>query len=381
MKIAIYEPIHLDWVLPYCAFFTHLPHEVSFFTSATFESDLTTVLGTNYSRFTFYYFSLEEGRQVFRQKIKQFFSTQSWDVIVLNSIDFRHLLLFEAIRSSTATVLLNVHDINNFFCSPLSLHPKKLVRTIGKRLLRKRASGFIVNASAMKEYILSHQLTTKPVYWLPPVITQAKPPAGRPGVPVLTVPGSIDEKRRDYHLVLQVFQKLAEALSYKIRLVLAGRPVGVYGEMILAKARELQRLGIDITVYAAEIPEVLFQDLVSQSSLLWSPLCASTAIHDAIEETYGQTKVSGNMYDAIRHGKPLLVPEWLTVPKELESSCIRYGSAEEALRLASHFFLEEDNYLHLSQKAYGNAHYFSLERGIATLNQMLRAAIATNSRP
>lgn len=381
MKIAIYEPIHLDWVLPYCEFFSHLSHDVSFFTSDAFEADLKTVLGANYSRFTFYYFRLDESRHVFRHKIKHFFLSQSWDVIILNSIDFRHLLLFEAIRSGTATVLINVHDINNFFRSPLSPHPRKLVRTIGKRLLLKKAGGFIVNANAMRDYILSNQLTTKPVYWLPPVITRAKPPAGRPEVPVLTVPGSIDEKRRDYHLVLQVFQKLAEALSYKIRFVLAGRPVGTYGDTILAKARELQRKGIAITFYTDEIPEATFQDLISRSSLLWSPLCKSTAIHDAIKETYGQTKVSGNMYDAIRHGKPLLVPDWLTVPNELGSSCIRYASANEAFDLASQFFLGDEYFLRLSNEAFLNAQNFSLERGIATLNQMLTGLAAANSRP
>ncbi|MBL0134849.1 MAG: hypothetical protein IPP79_13075 [Chitinophagaceae bacterium] len=56
---------------------------------------------------------------------------------------------------------------------------------------------------------------------------------------------------------------------------------------------------------------------------------------DNIAETYGQSKSSGNMFDAIRYAKPLLVPASLTIDKEQEDAAIVYKDLEELIEILS----------------------------------------------
>ncbi|MDQ3277426.1 MAG: hypothetical protein M3Q06_03815 [Bacteroidota bacterium] len=225
----------------------------------------------------------------------------------------------------------------------------------------------------MKRYIERNAFTKKPVFWLPHVITRAQPPVDNSANLVLTIPGAIDHKRRDYLFALDVFETL-HSLHPSTRLILAGRPVGEYGNTILSKCKGLQQEGKSILFFNHEIKETTFQSLLSESTFLFSPLQVSTTIHDDIPEQYGVSKYSGNIYDAIRHGKILLVPATLSVPKEMESSTVFYHAKEHFITRLLELVSDKEKLFQLQNEAYQNAMNFTKADYAHRFNALLHLA-------
>ena len=377
MKLAIYETVHLDWVLPYCELFLLRNEEVYFLTNISFEKDIKETLGDRFHRFKWTFLDTEIGPFAFYKELKRFFSAQIYKGIILNSIEARHLIVAAAIRNSPMT-FINVHDINNYFKPAFALQLRQNIRSIGKKWLHQKADGYIINAEAMKDFITKNKLSKKPVYWLPPVIERASlMQLDEKSLFTFTIPGSIDEKRRDYQTVLEAFAQLHELYTNQFLISLAGRPVGAYGQMILKKVKALQEKGIQISYSETEIEEIAFQKLIASSSIIISPLTRQTVIHDNIKEEYGTSKVSGNIYDAIRHGKPMIVPDYLTLPKEISSSCLKYKNKEDLLKLLIRCINEKDYINALLQQAFYNSKQFSVTSTMNKLETLLNV-IATH---
>ena len=62
------------------------------------------------------------------------------------------------------------------------------------------------------------------------------------------IPGNIEEKRKDYIMILNIFEKIF--LSYSnVSLSLLGRPLGEYGEMVIDKCNNLKEKGYKVNYY------------------------------------------------------------------------------------------------------------------------------------
>jgi hypothetical protein len=373
MRIAIYETVHLDWVLPLCELFSMRKDEVYIFTNRAFANDLKESLQDKFSLFHWVFTDPAQSRTHFWKLLKSFFRKATFDIILLNSVDSRHLLLYRAVlQQRKAKVLINIHDIHNFFKPQYKLHWRTLARTAGKKALRTRSSAFIVNAFRMKQYIEKEKLTSKPVFWLPPVIEKLRDhDDGSSSAFTITVPGSIDEKRRDYKSVLFAVKRLHQQMPNAVRLVLAGRPVGEYGRQIIREAQDLIRQGVLVYYSEVELPESEFQELIARSTVLLSPQVSQTSIHDGIQEQYGVTKNSGNTYDAIRHGKPLIVPSHLVVPDEIQSSCISYASQHDLVDKLTQLVTNQRELDKLIAVARSNSKHFTVDKGLKKLDLIL----------
>ena len=143
-----------------------------------------------------------------------------------------------------------------------------------------------------------------------------------------------------------------------------------YGVKIIEKAKKLNTRGAHISFYEEVISENEFQHIISASSLILSPLVSSTTIHDNVAEVYGESKGSGNIYDAIRHAKPLIIPFKVTVPKEIISSCIRYESKENLVQQLLEILTRDAILCEYRQNAERNSEKFSKER----IRSMFKAA-------
>jgi len=362
MKIAIYETVHLDWVIPLCELFSVRSDEVSFFTNVSFEKDIKEALKENYKLFHWRYVDPEVRLLPHLQQLKAFLNSDRFDYIILNSVESRHLLVYAAILPKrNPKIFINLHDVNNFFNAHYSFKFRALIKKAGKELLKTKAAGFIVNAKAMKAYIESNKLTSKPVFWLPPVIEKTRLTSSNFTSPLITItiPGSIDQKRRDYISVLNVFEKIHQTLPASIEIVLAGRPVGLYGTSVLTKVKAMIDQGMRVLYSSKEIEEKDFQELIASSTILLAPLKVDTSIHDNIKEQYGISKVSGNIYDAIRHGKPLIVPSSLIVPEEIKTSCLYYTSEEHLFEQIIVLATNKQFLRDLTLKALKNSKQFS----------------------
>lgn len=372
LKIAIYDTVHLDLIIPYAQLLAEEEFTVCFITSADFKDELESILARKNSRYTWYFLNPNDSIRTFSISIFLIFKSRQYDLVILNSIDSRHLIIYTILKLfRPRKILLNLHDINNFFKTKWSVSIRTNIRSAGKKLLMLLTDGYIVNMEAMKNYIAANHFTKKQVYWLQPVFYT--PPAQATKTTfsnTIVVPGSIEQKRRNYDLVLYAAQ---EMLNDKIPVtwILAGKPVEKYGAAIIKKAKKLNTRGAVISYFQEEIPENEFQHILATCSFIFSPLVSPTKVRDNIMEVYGQSKASGNVNDTIRHAKPFIVPSTFTVPADIASSCIIYNSKEDLVEQLLKLLTDNQTLADFKKKAEENAGKFTKERII----NMFKAAL------
>ena len=365
MRILIYEIVHLDWVIPYAKLLADENYRVTFYVASSFEKDLKEALGETFFKYTWIYERPAISNYTFHQSFNKVLSKSLWDFIILNTVDSRHLLIYFLLKKvSNTKVLLNVHAINNFFKPTINLNIRINIRTIGKKLLKRKIDGYIVNAYEMKMYLEKNCLTEKPVFWLPPVIYNPLPAPQQSTNSTFTIliPGTIDVRRRNYDLVLTIMHEYQLEGQNPIKFIFAGKPHDIYGSEIIAKCKELAVMGFDIVYFEEEIPEVLFQKLVSEADVILSPLKSQISIHDNIEETYGITQGSGNIYDAIRHAKPFILPFLVQKVEAIKSSCLTYQTKTELKEVLNMLFLNKQKLSYYHQNAVENSLGFTKEK-------------------
>lgn len=374
MEIAIYEIIHLDWIIPIARLLEDDNYNVTFYVSSGFEHTLKKALPQSYHKYTWVHVQPEASVLSFYKSFSQVFSKPTWDIILLNSVDSRHLFIyFSLLKNKKTKILLNVHDVNNFFKPQISFQYRKILRKIGKRLLNKIIDGFVVNANEMKKYIEDQALTKKPVYWIPPVIFESSTLENNleSGFTVV-IPGTVDKRRRDYDLILSIIREFWNDGIHSIRFIIAGQPAGAYGNNLIETFHQLADQGFPIVYFTDEIPELQFQKLVASATVILSPLQSQTAIHDNITEAYGTTKGSGNVYDAIRHAKPMIIPASIQKVKAIESSCITYSSGSDLKKLLLQLATDQTRLLNLQTKAIENSLKFTKEKTKEKFNKALQ---------
>jgi hypothetical protein len=136
------------------------------------------------------------------------------------------------------------------------------------------------------------------------------------GRPVkIVVPGTVERSRRDYTQVVD--------------LVCTAQASGLQPEITLLGAAKEKILQPGIITYDGVVPQPEFDEKVRGAHFLFAPIVPGTVSPDGTREIYGTTKASGNIFDIIRYAKPAFVPDYIEMPPDLESACLRYHSVEE----------------------------------------------------
>jgi hypothetical protein len=372
MKIAIYDIIHLEQVMPLIQVCQYLKLRTLLFTNERFRSEIEKQLPPDADQVNVSYKANGVSEWEFMRIAGKKLQRENVDFFILNSNDGKHLLWYKLLRADRHyKFVLNVHEVHNLFYTKYEFGIRSLLRHLGKKLLIKRADAFIVNTEAMKFYMEEKAVTTLPVFWIPAVVYENHREKTIPhSVFSIAIPGTIDHRRRDYSFVLNVYEKLITICKAAPRLVLAGAPYGKYGDEILERAATLNVKGGNIHFFKSEIPEADFETIFYESDLLWSPLKISTSIFDGITEVYGQTKNSGNTHDAVRFARPMLIPGQLVTSKEIESSVVRYEDEESCANIIAKIASDPNMQQHLKSEAIQNSMAFTTEK-VASKFQLL----------
>ncbi len=374
MKIAIYEIVHLDWIIPLAELLGKTSYEISFFVHNSMKKDLETALAENvYNKYEWVY--LKEGNILFHYRyLDEKIETNKYDIFWLNTSDSKHLVFaILKFKYSKMRLLVNIHAVNNFFKSKWSINIKRSLRHISKKILAKVTDTYLVNAERMSKYIKENKLTYKPCYTIAPVYYKEKN-NNILNINTFTVviPGSVDERRRDYKIALQawkIFLRRKNLLA-EARLILAGR-ITEYAKDIMNLYNIEETLKQTIVLYTKDIPECDFQQLMADASVILSPQVIETNTEDNIIEIYGITKNSGNSYDAIRHAKPFIVPDQLIIPEMLKLSTTRYTTAIDLANKLLDLFENTDHYKQQCQKAKESSEFFSYNATRDKIEKML----------
>ncbi|RXM49674.1 MULTISPECIES: hypothetical protein [unclassified Chryseobacterium] len=122
---------------------------------------------------------------------------------------------------------------------------------------------------------------------------------------MVTIPGGVSQKRRDYNHIFTTIQKTKT--DRKCEFIFLGK----------AKDKELKQLeqlssnlpeNISVTYFSNRVSAEAFEVWMQKADVLWCPIQQETEFF-SIKETYGKTKMTGNLGDSITYGKPAVFPK------------------------------------------------------------------------
>lgn len=340
MTIGIYESEHFETVYPVLRLLDNGQHTISVYTTEAVASQLKTPLGNDWNKFNWILKEESQSIRSFILSVTKHAAQQGYDSFLLNTVSNNHLLFARMTQKMPGTAFyLVVHDVNNLVKSHSSFGLRKMLRHIGKKQLLKKVKGFFTISSRTTAYLSGFIKDGRPVKWLPGAIfeetnyAQGKLLLNEPIR--IVVPGSLDSRRRNYQEVFE-FASLIADIKMPVEICLLGGATGTDSAALLEQCKKTAEKNRFFSFY--EIPEVPFEEFdrkMRAAHFIWVPSKVNTVMADDIKETYGLSKSSGNMFDAIRFAKPLLVPKELTIDKEQEEAAFVYASKDELIKLLS----------------------------------------------
>lgn len=330
MRICIYETSHHETALAMLLLLEPEHAECTVFTTEAVASNLRAAFGANGPAIHWMIRGAEEPSRTFIKRLGRFCREEDTDVLLLETVEANHYPIAKAIsRLRRTRVVLTVHDVHSNFNSRPRPSIRGIVRHFGKKALLARVHGFIALSSKVARHLEYFVKDKRPVTWVPGAVFVPEsfvPITLAPHEPLrLVVPGSYDRRRRDYDKVFR-FAREWEDQGLDIRIVLLGGD-GPDRESILARCKDWEGNHVQITRFGTgELPEPEFTRHMQSAHFIWVPSVIRTIIADGIEEVYGLSKSSGNLFDAIRYARPLIIPADLPVDDLQEQACLRYGS-------------------------------------------------------
>jgi hypothetical protein len=245
-------------------------------------------------------------------------------LLVLGTVSFRHWQFAQVcrrLRSGTKSLLF-IHDIRDLFEPLWGTGIRNWVQYFGRLRLRRLVSAYAVLLEEIKSYILHHYRPGKPVYVIPGSFYGGGTPTDPdPERLLIAVPGSVDTTRRDYtdvEALARYFENLNEQPGIQISLL---------GGVTERTPSWVHTLHVMVRYEPGGLTQEEFDREMQASELVWLPLAPEFRRDGSPTEYYGSTKSSGAFFDALRYGKPLLLPDGLPVPQILASATIYYSDA------------------------------------------------------
>lgn len=118
----------------------------------------------------------------------------------------------------------------------------------------------------------------------------------------VAIPGAVSQERRDYTRIFKVLKKS----TIPIQFVFAGKADGKELEALKKIENNLPN-NISIKYFTEKLSQDKFDKEMQSANVLWCPIQGEIDFFGG-KEIYGKTKISGNIGDAIKYGKPAIFP-------------------------------------------------------------------------
>lgn len=239
-----------------------------------------------------------------------------------------------------------------------------------RNLILSNYDGVIVEYPSFKQYIHDHFNYRSKIYFLPnrPFENITLPQIGNKIR--FIVAGMIQERRRDYDLILKVFEYLFSHYNKFIELYILGKPIGEYSSKIISYSEQLKKQGYNIFYSIEYVPPKIMDEAFKKSDIILSPTRVKYRSR-CVEEIYSITKATGNFPDSIKFAKPCIVPETYNVADELKTSYITYKDEKELQRLIEALIHDRKRLEDLKKEALNNSKKFSLEKMHIKFDEMV----------
>lgn len=232
------------------------------------------------------------------------------DIIIyeeLYKVSITSILLIGLFGNKT---LFTVHNVHKWLKRGKPKGLKEWITTRIMNFIIKKIKGIITVSLSLKNYILQEKLFHKEVYYVPftKVSIQKREKITEGTTLNFTIPGTINNDRRDYKLVLEALRELLSKDTYPITLYLLGKVVKLSDEE-KALIQEINTQKPNTVIYwETFINETVFDEILQKTHYLIGNIKLQYT-ENRIPETYGLSKETGVLFLMLAHQIPTFFPE------------------------------------------------------------------------
>lgn len=260
-----------------------------------------------------------EGQNIFLtdySELLEVLKKKKYDLIIIGTVH-RHFNFYNAIVKKYNTAIV-VHNLNFTKASRW-----KLFKSIFKKDQQYRLKLFLKEGllEAPKVYkrakyllgideVVSRENNLK---FLPIYFNQFSSENSQQDLIRIVVPGAVSQSRRDYYSFFEKLKNFKDVnLNYEI--IFLGKASGEELEILNQLGDKLSQF-VNIKYFNEKLKQKEFDKWLLKADILYCPIQSETEFFST-KEVYGTTKISGNIGDAIKYGKPAIFP--VTYPSDLE---------------------------------------------------------------
>ena len=270
-----------------------------------------------------YYFSKkikdlveENGETVFlsdSSMIMEQLKLKKYDLIIVGTVH-RYFNTFHAlVQKYNAAVI--VHNINFSTASKGALMKSIFKGDVIYRLKLWWKEGLFYTAKAYrnaKSLLVLDQEISSDIYKFLPLFYSENFEKQENEALTIVIPGGVSQKRRNYDYVFKTIQNLKA--GEKCEFIFLGKAEGNELKQLEKLAKKLPE-NVSIQYFSGRVSNHDFEKWMQKADVLWCPIQQKTEFFSR-EETYGLTKMTGNLGDAIKYGKTAVFPK--DYPSKLE---------------------------------------------------------------
>lgn len=238
--------------------------------------------------------------------------SKRYDLIIIGTVH-RYFNTFSVIAEMYNTAVI-VHNINFISATNLSLFKSIFKKDIIYRLKLLWKEGLLhsskIYGKAKSLLVLDEALVSDQLRFLPLFYTRHFKKQDNKAL-IVVIPGGVSQKRRDYRkvfLAIKKIEKLYDSDIYKkpIEFVFLGKAEHAELKELTDLERSLHYVAI--TYFSERVSRENFEKWMRKADVLWCPIQQETEFFSQ-KETYGKTKMTGNIGDAIKFGKLAVFPD------------------------------------------------------------------------
>ncbi len=226
-------------------------------------------------------------------------------------------------------ISLCLHNLNKWFLLEYRPSARRFATYFTAARITRRSNELVVTSASLRDYAQRLSKFSCEVRVIPFSLGRGRPVLALGGAPLIAIPGTVDESRRNYPMVLDACRQLA-ADGVQFRLALLCR---------LQKSKLSTALRADLEDFGSRFPQVLvtFEEFIPDEEYrAW--VAEATALIANVQpyfrgesdttEIYGVSKESATRTWADSYDKPCLIPYEMRAGVRVQNY-YRYANAVE----------------------------------------------------
>lgn len=246
--------------------------------------------------------------QTGQSQLLELLEKQNYALIIIGTVH-RHFNFYKLIVDRFKTAIL-VHNLNFTKATKWVFFKSVFKRdfTYRLKLLFKESLLDAPRIYQMSKYLLGIDASISEknhLEFLPLFFNQFEEQKPEKENITIIIPGAVSQARRDYKSTLEKLKNFKN-IGIQYEVILLGKASGKELENLKSSIKQLPEF-IKVQFFEHKIPQQAFDDWMLTADVLYCPIQSNTDFF-SIPEIYGQTKISGNIGDAIKYGKPAIFP-------------------------------------------------------------------------